>query len=101
MGERLRVSPEGHLKIPDKMREKLGWKTGAYLECVIQDGVLTLSEVDVDLFEEALKKPDEGSFDEIMKRQAEEKEKAFDLFDKKIQEPPEEVRPEDKPGFWD
>lgn len=102
MGTRIRVSPQGDLHLPEELRERLGWKTGSYLECRVEGSRLVLEIVDIDIFAEAAKKPDEDSFEKALRKQAEKKDRAFDVFEKKIQETPGEApRPEDRPGFWD
>ena len=98
--DRLRVSAKGAIKLPEELRESLEWSTGNYLEYAIEDGKLVIWKVEVDLFAEAMKKPDGDKFDKIMGKQAENQEKAFDEFEERIKNPGE-VRPEDRPEFWD
>ena len=98
--DRLRVSAKGAIKLPEELRESLEWSTGNYLEYAIEDGKLVIWKVEVVLFTEAMKKPDGDKFDKIMGKQAENQEKAFDEFEERIKNPGE-VRPEDRPEFWD
>jgi AbrB family looped-hinge helix DNA binding protein len=98
--DRLRVSAKGAIKLPEELRETLEWPTGSYLEYEVKDGKLEIWKIEIDLFAEAIKKPDEDKFDKIMGEQAESQEKAFDEFDERIKNPGE-IRPEDRPEFWD
>ncbi len=100
MSHRLRVAPDGSIRLPAELMEHLGWKTGSYIEFEKKGERLHLWRVEVDLFAEAVKKPDDDAFDKIMKKQKESQSKAFKDFEKKIKDPPE-LRPEDRPQFWD
>jgi bifunctional DNA-binding transcriptional regulator/antitoxin component of YhaV-PrlF toxin-antitoxin module len=97
---RIRIAPDGTIRLPREITDKLGWATGSYLEVAVKGGAVELNRVDVDLFAEAAKKPDADAFDKIMKKQKENSEKAFQDFEVKIKDPPK-VRPEDRPEFWD
>jgi hypothetical protein len=100
MSRRIRISPEGSIKLPKETLETLGWDTASYLEFELKGDRLELWRVEVDLFAEAMKKPDADGFEKVMKKQKESQSKAFEEFEKKIKDPPE-VRPEDRPDFWD
>ena len=97
---RIRIAPDGTIKLPRDVSDKLGFLTGSYLEVTVKDGAVVLRKVDVDLFAEAVKKPDADAFEKIMRRQKESTEKAFQDFEVKIKDPPP-LRPEDRPQFWD
>ncbi len=97
---RIRIAPDGSLKLPREVTEKLGWTTGSYLKVSVKGDAVELQKVEVDLFAEAVKKPDEDAFEKIMKKQKESTKKAFKDFEVKIKDPPK-VRPEDRPDFWD
>ena len=97
---RIRIAPDGTLKLPRDVTEKLGWTTGSYLEVSIQGQAVQLRRIDVDLFAEAVKKPDGDAFEKILKKQKESTQKAFQDFETKIKDPPK-LRPEDRPQFWD
>ena len=101
MKQRLRVSPKGSIKLPEDLRETLGWTTGSYLEYERTERGLELWCVEVDHFAEAMKKPDQEGFDKILRKQKESQSKASDSFDEKIKDAPREMRPEDRPEFWD
>ncbi len=97
---RIRIAPDGSLKLPRDVTEKLGWVTGSYLEVSVKGEAVVLKRVEVDLFAEATKKPDADAFEKIMRKQKESSEKAFQDFEVKIKDPPK-LRPEDRPEFWD
>ena len=100
MTQRIRIAPDGSLKLPREVTEKLGWTTGSYLEVSVKGDQVELKRVEVDLFAEAVKKPDADTFEKILKKQKESTEKAFQDFEVKIKDPPK-LRPEDRPQFWD
>jgi antitoxin component of MazEF toxin-antitoxin module len=97
---RIRIAPDGSLKLPRVVTEKLGWTTGSYLEVSVEGESVSLKRVDVDLFAEAARKPDADAFEKIMKKQEESREKASRDFEVKIKDPPK-IRPEDRPDYWD
>ena len=97
---RIRISPDGSLRLPRDISERLGWTTGSYLEVTVNGDKVELRRVEVDLFAEATKKPDADAFEKIMKKQKESAQKAAEDFEVKIQSPPP-IRPEDRPDFWD
>jgi bifunctional DNA-binding transcriptional regulator/antitoxin component of YhaV-PrlF toxin-antitoxin module len=102
MTDRLRVSKSGSIRLPEALREELGWTTGSYLEFKRNGDRLEIWRVEVDLFEEALeKKTDEDAFEKILHRQAESRTRALDNFEEKLKDPPPDLRPEDRPDFWD
>jgi len=98
--KRLRVGTEGSLKLSEELRGELGWTTGSYLEYEVKGERLEIWKVEVDLFAEAMKKPDKDALDKALERQAENRTAAFEDFEEKMKNPPE-VRPEDRPDFWD
>jgi len=98
--QRIRIAPDGTLKLPREVTEKLGWVTGSYLEVSVEGGQVQLKRVEVDLFAEAVKKPEADAFEKILQKQKESTEKAFKDFEVKIKDPPK-LRPEDRPQFWD
>ena len=100
MSERIRISPKGSIHLPEEVLEELGWLTGSYLEFEHDGEKLKIWKVEVDLFAEAMKKPDQDGFDKVLKKQKESQSKAFEEFEENIKDPPE-LRPEDRPEFWD
>jgi len=97
---RIRIAPDGSIRLPRAVTEKLGWTTGSYLIVKVNGEVVELERIEVDHFAEAVKKPDADAFEKIMKKQKESTKKAFQDFETKIKDPPE-IRPEDRPQFWD
>lgn len=100
MTERLRVAPNGSIKLPQELLEKLGWLTGSYLEFKRKGERLEIWRVEVDHFAEAMKEPDQEGFDKVLRRQKESQTKAFESFEERLKNAPE-LRPEDRPDFWD
>ncbi len=100
MGERIRMSMDGSIRLPADVLEKLGWTTASFLEYEVSGDHIELRRVEVDLFAEAMKKPDSDAFDKVLKKQKDSQSAAFEDFEKRIKDPPE-VRPEDRPDFWD
>ena len=97
---RIRIAPDGSLKLPREVTEKLSWTTGSYLEVTVRGDSVELRRVEVDHFAEAVKKPDADAFEKILRKQKADKEKAAQDFEVKIKDPPK-LRPEDRPEFWD
>jgi len=98
---RIKIAPDGALRLPEEVLEDLGWKTGSYLEVSVEGGDAHLHPIEVDLFAEALKKPDPNSFDQILSKQKKSQEDAAKFFEEKIKDKElPEIRPEDKPDFW-
>ena len=97
---RIRLNPDGSIKLPAELLESLKWITGSYLEFEHKGDRLQIWRVEVDLFAEAVKPPDPDSFEKILKKQKESTRKASEDFEKKIKDPPK-LRPEDRPEFWD
>jgi hypothetical protein len=97
---RIKIAPDGSLKLPRDVSDKLKWTSGSYLEVTVKGQVVELRRIEVDLFEEATRKPDADAFEKILQKQEESKKKAFQDFEVKIKDPPK-LRPEDRPQFWD
>ena len=98
---RITIAADGALRLPEETLERLGWKTGSYLEVSVEGGDARFHPIEVDLFAEALKEPDPNSFDQILSKQKKSQEDAFKLFEEKIKDKdPPEVRPEDRPDHW-
>jgi bifunctional DNA-binding transcriptional regulator/antitoxin component of YhaV-PrlF toxin-antitoxin module len=98
---RLRLGPDGSLRIPGDILKTLGWKEGSYLEVAAEGDALALRRIEVDPFAEALRKPDEGAFDRIMEEQKRSQDEARRTFEERIRKgdvPPR--RPEDGADYW-
>jgi AbrB family looped-hinge helix DNA binding protein len=98
---RIKIASDGGLRLPEEVRERLGWKTGSYLEVSVEGSDVRLHPIELDLFAEALETPDPSSFDRIIAKQKKSQEDAARFFEEKIQDKDlPEIRPEDKPDFW-
>ena len=100
-GARIRMLPDGSLRLPEEVLEKLGWQPGSYLEVSMAGGAVQLRRVEVDPFREAAKKPDADAFEKILSQQQKSQEDAFKAFEERVKakdiSPP---RPEDRPDYW-
>ena len=96
---RIRIMADGAIRLPEELLDQLEWAAGHYLEIAVEDDGVRLEKVDVDPFEEAMKKPDPSEFDRILGDQKKSQEDAFKAFEEKIKKPPE-VRPEDREDHW-
>ena len=96
---RIRIGPDGAIRLPDDLLEKLDWSRGHYLEITVDGDAVRLEKVQVDPFAEAMKKPDPSEFDRILGEQKKSQADAFKAFEEKIKEP-REVRPEDREDHW-
>ena len=96
---RIRIAPDGSIRLPAQTVEKLGWKTGSTLEVLVETDRVTLRRLEVDPFAEALKKPDTDAFEKILDQHKKSQEDAFRSFEEKVKKPPE-VQPEDRPDHW-
>ncbi len=96
---RIRISPDGAIRLPEKLMDQLEWAGGHYLEFAVEDNAVRLEKVDVDPFEEAMKKPDPSEFDRLLGEQKKSQEDAFKAFEEIIKKPPE-VLPEDREDHW-
>ncbi len=97
---RIRVHDDGTLRLPAKLVRKLDLKAGSYVKVTVEEGVLSLEETDFDPFEEAKKPTDPGSIEKFLQDEEQKKKDAAKTFEKLMENPPE-VRPEDRPDFWD
>jgi AbrB family looped-hinge helix DNA binding protein len=97
---RIRIAPDGSFRLPARVAEKLGWKSGSTLEVVVDGEEVRLRRIEVDPFAEAVKAPDAGAFEKILGQQRQSQEEAFRTFEEKIRKPTEPPRPEDRPDYW-
>lgn len=96
---RIRIRPDGAIRLPDEVLNELEWSGGHYLEITVDQHGVRLEKIEVDPFEEAMKKPDPSEFDRILGEQKKSQQDAFKTFEEKIKKPPE-VRPEDRSDHW-
>ncbi|MBN1418269.1 MAG: hypothetical protein JXP34_05800 [Planctomycetes bacterium] len=97
---RLQIRKDGTIQLPDEIMQALEWYPASYLKIDVQEGKLILEKIAYDPFAEATKKPDLDAFDKIMKKQKDSVRKAAEEFEDMMKKPPE-IRPEDRPDFWD
>jgi AbrB family looped-hinge helix DNA binding protein len=98
---RTRIDQDGTLRLPAEVSERLGWKPGTYLEVTLDGDAARLRRIEVDPFEEALRKPDADAFEKLLEKQKKSREDAIRSFDDRVKRGDvPEVRPEDKPDYW-
>ncbi len=98
---RIKIAPDGSFRLSEEILERLGWKTGTYLEASVDGDALRLKRIEVDLFAEALRKPDPESFEKMLAKQKKSQEDAFEAFEEKMkQKNLPGARPEDRPDYW-
>lgn len=101
LASRVKIAADGSLRLPPDFLEKLGWKTGNYLEATVEDGAVRLRHVEVDLFAEALKKPDPDTLEKLLEKQRRSQQDAVKAFEEKLKSRDlPEARPEDRPDYW-
>jgi len=99
--ERVRVSKDGSLKIPRSIVRSLGIPALADVELRPRDdGTLEFVVQPHDPFEAGPQKPADDSFEKLVAEEDTRAEKADRKFRELMENPPE-VRPEDRPDFWD
>ncbi|HAK95179.1 MAG TPA: hypothetical protein DCM87_09305 [Planctomycetes bacterium] len=100
-GIRVQVRKDGSVPLPRNVLDALGADAGSYLAITVEDDRVVLQKTTFDPFAEAQKKPDPDAFEKILKSQREGLDQAERDFMQRIKDPPPEVRPEDRPEFWD
>lgn len=98
---RVQVRKDGSVVLPRNVLDALGADAGSYLAITAEENRVVLEKTTFDPFAEAQKKPDPDAFDKILRRQREGLDQAERDFMQRMKEPPPEVRPEDRPEFWD
>ena len=97
---RVQVRKDGTVPLPRNILEALDAGPGSYLSIIVKKNTIELQKMEFDPFEEARKKPDLDAFEKIRKKQEEGFAAAEKEFLEKMKDPPE-IRPEDRPDFWD
>lgn len=97
---RLQIRKDGTIQLPPEVMQALEWYPASYLKVEVEGGKVILEKIAFDPFAEARKTPDLDAFEKIMKKQQESVRKAEEEFEDMMKKPPE-VRPEDRPDFWD
>jgi len=101
MGTRIKISADGSLHLPRDLLEKLGWKTGSFIDVSEVDGAVRLERVEVDPFAEAMKPPDPDALERALEAEKKSRAAALASFEEKLRSGKvPEVRPEDRPDFW-
>ncbi len=98
---RVQVKKDGSITLPRSVLDVLGADTGSYLLVTVDENRVLLEKTAFDPFAEVQKKPDPDAFDKILKKQKEGLDQAEREFTQRMKDPPPEVRPEDRPEFWD
>jgi antitoxin component of MazEF toxin-antitoxin module len=94
------VRKDGGVQLPKEALEALGAGPGSYLSVAVEGERIVLAKTAFDPWAEGQKKAASHSFDEILERQQAGLAEAEKDFMEKLKKPPE-VRPEDRPEFWD
>ena len=98
---RVQVRKDGSITLPRNVLDALEADTGSYLGIAIDKNKVVLEKISFDPFAEAQKKPDPDAFEKILKKQKEGLDEAEREFLQRMKEPPPEIKPEDRPEFWD
>lgn len=98
--KRIKVQPDNRVSLPSEVMQALDIAPGSYVAFEVSEGAAILKKVDFDPFQEGLKKPDPDAFDKIIKKQKAGMQEAEKEFMERLKDPPE-VKPEDRPDFWD
>jgi len=85
---KITIDAEGRVRIPGELLEEWGVAPGRSLEARVERGRLVLRPVGVegDPFAEGPTKPDAEGFEKAMRKDAEEKERAREAFEKALRE---------------
>ena len=98
---RVQVKKDGSLTLPKNVLDALEVDTGSYLLITIDENRVVLEKTIFDPFAEVQKKLDPDTFDKILKKQKEGLDQAERDFVQRMKGPPPEIKPEDRPEFWD
>jgi len=85
---KISIDADGRVRIPPELLEEWGVSPGRSLEARVEKGRLVLRPVGIegDPFAEGPKKPDEQGFEKALRKDAEEKERAREAFEKALRE---------------
>jgi bifunctional DNA-binding transcriptional regulator/antitoxin component of YhaV-PrlF toxin-antitoxin module len=85
---KLRIEKDGTLRIPGELLERWGVSGGRGVEASVEKGRLVLKPLAVegDPFAEGLKGPDAEGFEKALRKDAEEKARAKEEFDRLLRE---------------
>jgi len=85
---RLRIEKDGTLRLPEELLARWGVSAGRGVEASVEKGRLVLKPLAVegDPFAEGLKGPDAEGFEKALRKDAEEKARAKEEFDRLLRE---------------
>ena len=85
---KLAIEQDGSVRLPDDLLERWGVSPGRKVEARVEKGRLVLQPLAIegDPFEAAAKRPDENAFEDALRRDAEEKARAMEAFDRGLRE---------------
>ena len=85
---KLRIDGDGTVRLPAELLERWGVSAGRGVEASVEKGRLVLRPLppDGDPFAEAMKGPDEQGFEKALRRDAEEKARAKEEFERLLRE---------------
>ena len=94
------VDERGRIELSPKALDALGVGPGKEVKIKVRGRQVTLERHIADPFAEVLHKPKAPTIEELIKAEKKKKEEAAKEFEERLKEPPE-VRPEDRPQFWE
>ena len=98
----LPVGPDGEIKLPADVIEKLDIELGGAVEIFLDTRrkQLRIERHTDDPWADALQQKEQRGFEDLMGEQQERDAAAEELFDQKAKDPPPKRKPEDDPGYW-
>ena len=99
--DRIRVEPDGSIRLPRAAMKALSLNPGSYVLVDIDDDEKTIliRKTQYDPFASAGKPSTEESFEDLLEEEDERAKRADRAFERLMENPPE-VRPEDRPDLW-
>ncbi len=85
---KLTIETDGKVRLPEELLDRWGVSPGRKLEARVEKGNLVLRPLAIegDPFAAAARGPDEKAFEDAMRRDAEEKARAREAFEKLLRE---------------
>ena len=85
---KISIDADGRVRIPEELLDEWGVSPGRSLEARVEKGRLVLRPLGIegDPFAEAPAKPDEAAFEKALRKDAEEKARAREAFEKGLRE---------------
>src|SRR5262245_2612048 len=95
---RIKIAPDGSLRLPHELIDRLGWKTGSTLEVSEDGGIVRLQRLEVDPFAEAQRAPEPDAFEKRLEADRKRQDEARRTFEERLKgKDLPELRPEDRP----